>query len=61
MLCYIKTTKDDVVKHSQIIGMNSILDALYDFTNTGSFKKINNVYNDFSIIFNELFNKDGEI
>lgn len=61
MLCYIKTTKDDVVKHSQIIGMNSILDALYDFTNTGSFKKINTVYNDFSIIFNELFNKDGEI
>lgn len=61
MLCYIKTTKDDVVKHTQIVGANSILEAIDDFINTGSFNKINLVYNTFSNLFNELFNKDGEI
>ena len=60
MLCYVKTTKDDVVKHSKIIGVNSIIDALDDFVNTGSFDKVNNTYKEFSIIFNDLFNKDGE-
>ena len=60
MLCYIKTTKDDVVKHSQIIGVNSIIDATNEFVNTGSFNKINIVYDEFSNLFNELFNKDGE-
>ena len=61
MLCYIKTTKEDVVKHSQILGANSILEALNEFINTGSFIKVNKVYNDFSNIFKNLFNKDGEI
>ena len=61
MLCYIKTTKEDVVKHSQILGANSILEALNEFINTGSFAKVNKVYNDFSNIFKNLFNKDGEI
>ena len=61
MLCYIKTTKEDVVKHSQILGANSILEALNEFINTGSFTKVNKVYNDFSNIFKNLFNKDGEI
>lgn len=60
MLCYIKTTKDDVVKHSQIVGANSILEALDEFINTGSFEKINKVYSEFSNLFIELFNKDGE-
>ncbi len=61
MLCYIKTTKEDVIKHSQIIGANSILEALDEFINTGSFIKVNKVYNDFSNIFKNLFNKDGEV
>lgn len=61
MLCYIKTTKEDVVKHSQILGASSILEALNEFINTGSFTKVNKVYNDFSNIFKNLFNKDGEI
>ena len=61
MLCYIKTTKEDVVKHSQILGANSILEALNEFINTGSFIKVNKVYNDFSNIFKNLFNKDGEV
>lgn len=60
MLCYIKTTKDDIVKHSQIIGANSILQALNDFISTGSFDKINSTYNEFSHLFIDLFNKDGE-
>ena len=60
MLCYIKTTKDDVVKHSQIIGINSIMNAINDFVNTGSFNKINIVYNEFSDIFKYLYIKDGE-
>lgn len=60
MLCYIKTTKDDIRKHSQIVGANSILNALDDFINTGSFDKINSVYYEFSNLFKDLFNKDGE-
>lgn len=60
MLCYIKTTKDDIIKHSQIVGANSILDAINDFINTGSFDKVNMVYNEFSNLFKDLFNKDGE-
>lgn len=60
MLCYIKTTKDDIVKHSQIVGANSILTAINDFINTGSFDKVNTVYNEFSNLFKDLFNKDGE-
>jgi len=60
MLCYIKTTKDDVVKHSQIIGINSIMNAINDFVNTGSFNKINIVYTEFSDIFKYLYIKDGE-
>ena len=55
-----KTTKEDVVKHSQILGASSILEALNEFINTGSFTKVNKVYNDFSNIFKNLFNKDGE-
>lgn len=61
MLCYVKTTKDDIVKHNQIVGANSIISAIDDFINTGSFDKINKTYNDFSNLFIELFNKDGEI
>lgn len=61
MLCYIKTTKDDVVKHSQIIGINSIIDAIKDFSNTGSFEMVNDVYLEFSNIFKDLFNEEGEI
>lgn len=61
MLCYIKTTKDDVTFHSQVIGINSIIEAIQDFVNTGSFIKVNKVYLEFSKLFNELFNKDGEI
>lgn len=60
MLCYIKTTKEDVIKHSQILGVNSILEAISDFVNTGSFIKVNKVYNDFSNIFKNLFDKDGD-
>lgn len=61
MLCYVKTTKDDIVKHSQIIGANSILEAINEFVNTGSFEKVNEVYYEFSNLFKDLFNKDGEI
>ena len=61
MLCYVEKTKDDIVKHSQFIGATSITDALNDFFNTGSFNKINIVYNEISEIFKELFNRDGEM
>lgn len=61
MLCYIKTTKDDVIKHTQIVGANSIIDSIDEFINTGSFDKINLTYNKFSELFKELFNKDGDI
>ena len=60
MLCYIKTTKDDVTKHSQLIGINSILNALNEFTNTGKFDKVNKVYLEISNIFKDLYNKEGE-
>lgn len=60
MLCYIKTTKDDVVKHSNIIGIKSIIHALDKFTSTGDFTEINIVYNKFSLLFKDLFNKDGD-
>ena len=61
MLCYVEKTKDDIVKHSQFIGAVSISEALADFCNSGSFDKINVVYNEISEIFKDLFNKDGEI
>ena len=61
MLCYIKTTKDDVTKHSQIIGINSIIEAIQDFSNTGSFDIVNKVYLEFSNIFKDLFNEEGEL
>lgn len=57
MLCYVKTTKDDVIKHSQLIGINSIINALTDYVNTGSFDKINIVYSQFSNLFKDLFKK----
>lgn len=60
MLCYVKTTKDDVVKHSNIIGIKSIIHALDEFTSTGDFTEINIVYNKFSLLFKDLFNKDGD-
>lgn len=60
MLCYIKTTKDDVTKHAEIIGMDSIMYAIQDFLKTGEFKIVNKVYNNFSILFKDLFIKDGE-
>ena len=60
MLCYIKTTHDDVVKHSQLIGMNTIMHALYDFSNTGSFTSINKAYNQLSQLFKELFDFEGD-
>lgn len=60
MLCYIKTTKDDVVKHSNIIGIKSIIHALDNFTTTGDFFEVNIVYNKFSLLFKDLFNKDGD-
>lgn len=60
MLCYIKTTKDDVVKHSNIIGIKSIIHALDNFTSTGDFTEVNIVYNKFSLLFKDLFNKDGD-
>ena len=60
MLCYIKTTKDDIVRHSHIIGINSIIDAINELVNTGSYNKINIVYNEFSNLFNDLFTKKGE-
>ena len=61
MLCYVEKTKDDIVKHSNFIGANSIVDALSDYFNNGSFDKINIVYNEISELFKYLFNKDGEI
>ena len=61
MLCYIKTTKDDVIKHSNIIGIDNILNAISDFTTTGSFDKVNKVYLDYSKLFNELFNEKGDM
>lgn len=61
MLCFIKTTKDDVVKHSELIGASSITEALNEFINTGSFNKVNKTYYDISELFKELFNKDGEV
>jgi|GEM_PF-5339438 len=60
MLCYIKTTKDDATKHSQIIGINSVIESITDFVNTNSFTKINQTYNELSELFIDLFNKDGE-
>lgn len=60
MLCYVKTTKDDVTTHSQLIGINSILDALYEFVNTGEFNKVNKTYLEISNIFKDLYNKEGE-
>jgi len=60
MLCYVEKTKDDVVKHSQLIGAISINEALNEFFTTGSFEKINTVYAQISEIFKDLFNKDGE-
>ena len=51
MLCYIKTTKDDVVKHSNIIGIKSIIHALDNFTTTGDFFEVNIVYNKYNITF----------
>lgn len=59
MLCYVKTTKDDVTKHNKVLGANSILEALDEFINTGQFDKVNKTYNDFSNIFNELYSKEG--
>lgn len=61
MLCYIKTTQDDVVKHSEIVGASSLIEAINEFINTGKFDKVNKVYLEFSNLFNELFNKDGDI
>lgn len=60
MLCYIKTTKDDVTKHSKIIGIESILYAINDFINTGEFNKVNIVYNNFSELFKELYSNIEE-
>lgn len=60
MLCYIKTTHDDVIKHTTLIGINSVIDAIDDFVNTGSFDKINETYNNFSQLFINLFNKPKE-
>ena len=60
MLCYIKTTKDNVIKHSDIIGIKSIIHAIDNFTSTGDFLEVNIVYNKFSILFKDLFNKDGD-
>lgn len=60
MLCYIKTTKDDVTKHSQLIGANSILEAIDEFVNTGNFDKVNKTYLEISNIFKDLYNKEGE-
>lgn len=61
MLCYVEKTKDDVIKHSEFIGANSILLALNDFFNTGSFDNINIVYNEISELFKYLYDKDGVI
>lgn len=61
MLCYVEKTKDDVVKHSSFIGASSITDALNEYFTTGSFDKINIVYNEISELFKDLFNKDGDI
>lgn len=61
MMCYVEKTKDDVVKHSSFIGASSITDALNEYFTTGSFNKINDVYNEISELFKYLFNKDGEI
>ena len=60
MLCYVKTTKDDVTKHSQLIGANSILEAIDEFVNTGKFDKVNKTYLEISNIFKDLYNKEGE-
>lgn len=60
MLCYIKTTKEDVIKHANIIGIDSIMFALNNFTQTGEFSIVNKVYQQFSTLFKDLFIKDGE-
>lgn len=60
MMCYVEKTKDDVVKHSSFIGASSITDALNEYFTTGSFDKVNTVYNQISELFKYLFNKDGE-
>lgn len=60
MMCYVEKTKDDVVKHSSFIGASSIIDALNEYFTTGSFDKVNTVYNQISELFKYLFNKDGE-
>lgn len=60
MMCYVEKTKDDVVKHSSFIGASSITDALNEYFTTGSFNKVNTVYNQISELFKYLFNKDGE-
>lgn len=59
-LCYIKTTKEDILIYSKIIGLNNILLAIQDFILTGSFKKVNEVYLDYSKLFNELYNESGD-
>ena len=61
MMCYVEKTKDDVVKHSSFIGATSIADALTEYFKTGSFDKINIVYDEISKLFKDLFNKDGEM
>ena len=61
MLCYIKTTKDNAIKHTNIVGANSILSALSNYINTNSFIEINKVYDEFSNIFKDLYiKKDGD-
>lgn len=60
MMCYVEKTKDDIVKHSSFIGASSITDALNEYFTTGSFNKVNTVYNQISELFKYLFNKDGE-
>ena len=61
MMCYVEKTKDDVVKHSSFIGASSITNALNEYFTTGSFNKINVVYNEISELFKYLFDKDGDM
>jgi len=60
MLCYIKTTQDDVVKHSDLIGMTGIIQAMNELVTTGSFDKINITYLEISNMFKDLFYEGGE-
>lgn len=61
MMCYVEKTKDDVVKHSSFIGATSITEALNEYFISGSFDKINEVYDKISELFKYLYNKDGDI